>query len=100
MDITAYKNSDGVSLIEMGFLSSPIAWMNEFIAPDKTESEMMEWCSNFYSTQKLTEEELNSIRQMALRHPKMIPRDFLFTLTIACEIVAKVLKVSENNSTD
>lgn len=91
MDITVYRNSDDVSLIEIGYISSPIAWMNEFIAPDRDEEQMKEWCSNYYSKQTLTQEEEDSIRTMALRHPKLIPQDFRFILTTACEILYKVI---------
>jgi len=100
MDITVYKNKDGDSLIEMDTISSPIAWMNEFISPDKSEEQMKEWCSNYYSKQTLTKEEEDSIRTMALRHPKLIPQDFRFILTIACEILYKVITVQQKMRND
>lgn len=104
MDITEYKNIDGVSLIEIDYISSPIAWMNEFIAPNKDEEQMKEWCSNYYSKQTLTKEEEDSIRTMALRHKNLVPQDFRFKLTTACEILYKVItvqqKMRKNNVTE
>jgi uncharacterized protein YdiU (UPF0061 family) len=100
MDITVYKNTSGDSLIEIDYISSPIAWMNEFIAPDRDEEQMKEWCSHYYSKQTLTKEEEDSIRTMALMHPKLIPQEFRFKLTTACEILYKVITVQQKMRND
>jgi hypothetical protein len=97
MDITAYKNKNNVSLIEMDIISAPIAWLNESVAPDLSEQQMLDWCENFYKNQKLTEEEMTSLIKRASQHKKMVPQDFLFTLTIACEILYKVIKNKIDN---
>ena len=100
MDITSYRSSDGSSLIEIGFLSAPIAWLNESVAPNLTEQEMMDWCNRYYKTQKLTEEEKQSIYRRSLIHKKLIPQNFLFELNLACEILYKVIEFSQQNVTE
>jgi Zn-dependent M32 family carboxypeptidase len=92
MDITSYRNTNGLSLIEVDGLSAPIAWLNESVAQHKTKEEMLAWCENYYATLKLTDEERESIIERSYANNKNVPKDFLIQLRISCEILYFLIK--------
>jgi len=81
MDIAGIRNTDGVALIEIDYFSGQVAWLHESIAADRDIKEMMQWLSDYYSNQKLTKEENESLLKRAASHPKLVEPDFLFKLT-------------------
>jgi len=48
---------------------------------------MKQCLSDYYSNQTLTQEEHESLIKRAKSHPKMVPYDFLFRLTILFSIL-------------
>jgi Zn-dependent M32 family carboxypeptidase len=97
MDITAYKNSDGKSLIEIPITSAPVAWLNEHVAQHLTKEQMLVWCKNFYETRKLTDQEQESLNKKAIEYKKNVPQDFYIGLTIACEMIYWLIKKDIGN---
>lgn len=87
MDIAGIRNKDGVALIEIDFFSAQVAWLHESIAPNKSPKEMKQWLSDYYSKQTLTKEEKESLIQRAKQNPKLVPKDFLFTLTFLSQFL-------------
>lgn len=91
MDITAYRNENGESLIEIDIVSSAIAWLNESVAQDKTKEEMLAWCENYYKTLTLTAEENESVINRAKQNNKLVPKDFLLQVRLSCEILYRLI---------
>jgi hypothetical protein len=82
MDIAGIRGSDGLALIEIDEFSAQVAWLHESIAPGKSPKEMKQWLSDFYTNQTLTQDEMDSLIERAMSHPKLVPKDFLFVLSV------------------
>ncbi len=95
MDIAGITNLKGVALIELPEFSAQVAWLHECIAPDKSPKQMKQWLSDYYSNQTLTQEEEDSIEERAKMHPKLVPSDFKFMLTVFSQFLWSIIDDSK-----
>lgn len=52
---------------------------------------MKQWLSDYYKSQKLTEEEMNSLIERSKYGPKVVPKDFLYKLSILIQPLYRII---------
>lgn len=98
MDIAGIRNKDGLALIENPLFSNQVAWLHECIAPDRDVKQMMEWLKAFYDNQTLTKEDQDSLIARAIKYPKSVEPEFIFTLGILCQPLYSLLQYRLDNN--